>query len=323
MPDPVVQESQRHCGQCGELVGRARDGAPDGTDGFCRKCGAPFSFTPKLAAGDLVAGQYQVVGALGRGRLGWVYLARERNVADRWVVLKGLLSTGDQDAMTAAVAERRFLAEVEHPNVVKVFNFVQHEGCAYVVMEYVGGHSLKQILSERRAANGGAPDPLPARQAVAHTLEILPALGYLHEQGLLFCDLKLENVIHTMQNSLKLIGLESVYRAGEPGAAVFGTVGYQAPEIAEDGPSVSSDLFTVARTLALLCIDFPGYQSTYRFTLPPQESVALFTRCDSLYRLLCNGTAQHPDDRFQSAEEMAGQLHAVLREILAGEQGGA
>ncbi len=84
--------------------------------------------------------------------MGWIFLAKDRNVSDRWVVLKGLLNTGDDDAMAAALAERRFLAEVEHPNIVKIFNFVQHESSGYIVMEYVGGRSLKQILA--RPARG-------------------------------------------------------------------------------------------------------------------------------------------------------------------------
>src|SRR6202011_2008420 len=246
------------------------------------ECGHPYSFAPKLRAGDVVAGQYDVVGCLAHGGLGWIYLARDRNVSDRWVVLKGLLDSGDVDAMEAAVAERRFLAEVEHPNIVKIFNFVQHEESGYIVMEYVGGTSLKELLAAHREAEGSPPRP--PGQAIAYMLEILPALGYLHHTGLLFCDFKLDNVIQT-QHSLKLIDLGAVYRMDEPTSAVFGTVGYQAPEIASAGPSVPSDLFTIARTLAVLCIDFRGYQSTYRFTLPPQDSVELFQRYDSLYRL--------------------------------------
>jgi serine/threonine-protein kinase PknG len=83
-------------------------------DGYCDTCG--------LAA----PGQYEVLGCLAHGGLGWIYLAKDRNVSDRWVVLKGLLDTGDVDAMAAAVAERQFLAEVEHPNIVRIYNFVQH-----------------------------------------------------------------------------------------------------------------------------------------------------------------------------------------------------
>jgi serine/threonine-protein kinase PknG len=319
MADPSVPESRRYCGRCDEPVGRGRDGEPGRTSGFCRKCGAAFSFDPKLAPGELVSGQYEVVGCLAHGGMGWVYLARDRNVSDRWVVLKGLLNAGDRDATAAALAERRFLAEVEHPNIVKIFNFVEHDGSGYIVMEYVGGSSLKQILAERRAANGGEPDPVPAAEAIAYMLESLPALGHLHDTGLLFCDFKLDNVIQT-QHSLKLIDLGGVYRIDEPSSAIFGTVGYQAPEIATAGPSIPSDLFTVARTLAVLCIDFRGYQSTYRFTLPAEDAVPLFARHDSLYRFLLKGTAQDPESRFQSAEEMADQLHGVLREVVAEEQ---
>jgi serine/threonine-protein kinase PknG len=316
----VVPESRRFCAGCDEPVGRGRDGAPGRTSGFCRKCGTPFSFEPKLRAGELVAGQYEVVGCIAHGGMGWIYLARDRNVSDRWVVLKGLLNSGDGDAMAAALAERRFLAEVEHPNIVKIFNFVEHESSGYIVMEYVGGRSLKQILAARREDNGGEADPLPPTQAIAYMLEVLPALGYLHQLGLLFCDFKIDNVIQT-QHSLKLIDLGGVYRLDDPSSAVFGTVGYQAPEIATVGPSVASDLFTVARTLAVLCLDFRGYQSTYRFTLPALEDAPLLARYDSLYRFLLTGTATDPDERFQSAEEMADQLYGVLRELVSDQSG--
>ncbi|MGZ4216506.1 MAG: tetratricopeptide repeat protein [Solirubrobacteraceae bacterium] len=320
MADPMVPENRRFCATCDESVGRSRDGTPGRAAGFCRKCGSPFSFEPKLAPGVLVAKQYEVVGCLAHGGMGWVYLARDRNVSDRWVVLKGLLNADDRDATAAALAERRFLAEVEHPNIVKIFNFVEHEGLGYIVMEYVGGQSLKQILTARRDENGGESDPLRPDQAIAYVLEILPALGYLHDLGLLFCDFKVDNVIQT-RHSLKLIDLGGVYRLDEPTSALFGTTGYQAPEIATLGPSIPSDLFTVARTLAVLCIDFRGYQSTYRYTLPPQESVPALQRYDSLYRFLLKGTAPNPDDRFQSAEEMADQLFGVLREVVADREG--
>lgn len=320
MADPRVAESRRFCGRCGGPVGRGRGDAPGRAEGFCRHCGAPFSFTPKLAAGDVVADQYEVVGCLAHGGLGWIYLAKDRNVADRWVVLKGLLNAGDEDAMAAALAERLFLAEVEHPNIVKIINFVERDGSGYIVMEYVGGLSLKALLAARREANGGVADPLPVSQAIAYVLEILPALGYLHAGGLLFCDLKLDNVIQT-RDSLKLIDLGGVYRIGDTESPVYGTAGYQAPEIDHAGPSVASDLFTVGRTLAALCLDFAGFQTTYRYTLPPRAATPPLRRYDSLYQLLCKATAPNPDDRFQSADEMADQLHGVLREVVAAETG--
>ena len=97
LANPEVPESRRYCGneKCGQPVGRGRDGRPGLVEGFCRNCGTPFSFRPKLEPGELVAGQYEVLGCLAHGGLGWIYLAKDRHVSDRWVVLKGLLNTGD------------------------------------------------------------------------------------------------------------------------------------------------------------------------------------------------------------------------------------
>src|SRR5258708_7618136 len=168
---PEVPEGKRFCGACERPVGRGRDGRPGLADGFCPNCGSRFSFTPKLAAGELVAGQYEVLGCLAHGGLGWIYLARDHNLGQRWVVLKGLLNTGDAAAVEAAVAERRFLAEVEHPSIVGVYNFVQHadrqtgEQAGYIVMEYVGGQSLRQILLRQRRGPGGS---LPLAGPPAH-----------------------------------------------------------------------------------------------------------------------------------------------------------
>ena len=320
LTNPSVQEEKRFCSSCGAAVGRSRDGGPGRTEGFCAKCRTPFSFAPKLHAGDLVGGQYVVVGCIAHGGLGWIYLARDRNVSDRYVVLKGLLNTGDVDAFEAAVAERRFLAEVQHPLILEIYNFANFDGAGYIVMEYVGGRSLKQILKDRMQSTGGAYNPLPADQAIAYMIEILPAFSYLHSQGLIYCDFKPDNVIQAGDN-IKLIDLGGGRRADDLQSAIYGTVGYQAPEVATTGPSVASDIFTIGRTLAVLAMEFRGYQSTYVSALPPVQDSPLFQRYDSLYRLLAKATAANPDDRFQSADELRDQLLGVLREVVAADTG--
>jgi serine/threonine-protein kinase PknG len=320
LTDPSVSESKRFCANDGEPVGRGQDGRHGRTEGFCRKCGQPFSFTPKLVAGDLVGGQYEVVGCIAHGGLGWIYLARDRRVDDKWIVLKGVLNSGDSDALRLAISELRFLAAVDHPNIVKVINFAEHAGDGYIVMEYVGGTSLRQLLEARRAANDGSHDPLPPELAIAYVLDILPAFGYLHRNGLLFCDFKPDNVIQT-EGSLKLIDLGAVYRMDDMESPIYGTPGFQAPEIADTGPTVPSDLFTVGRTLAVLCTAFRGYQSSYEFTLPHADEMPVYAKYDSLYQLLVRATAPHPDDRFQTAEEMEHQLFGVLREVVAAQTG--
>ncbi|TDD68811.1 serine/threonine protein kinase [Actinomadura darangshiensis] len=318
MSDPQVAEPKRYCSGCGEPVGRGRGDRPGRTEGFCPKCGARFSFSPKLNPGDLVGGQYGVLGCLAHGGLGWIYLAKDRNVSDRWVVLKGLLDSGDADAMAAAAAERAYLAEVEHPNIVKIYNFVQHEGDGYIVMEYVGGQSLKDILLQQPLPPG--EKHLPLAQAIAYGLEVLRAFEYLHAQGLVYCDFKPDNVIQS-EEQLRLIDLGGVRRLDDPDGAIYGTVGYQAPEIADDGPSVSSDLYTVGRALAVLSFPFKGYTRSFADSIPPREQIPLLQRFESYDRLLRRATHKEPSARFQDAAEMAEQLTGVLREVLAAEDG--
>ncbi|WP_330258886.1 serine/threonine-protein kinase PknG [Streptomyces murinus] len=329
LDNPEVPERKRFCSRsdCGAPVGRARGERPGRTEGFCTKCGHPYSFVPKLKAGDIVHGQYEVAGCLAHGGLGWVYLAVDRAVSDRWVVLKGLLDTGDQDAMAAAISERRFLAEIEHANIVRIYNFVEHldqrtgslDG--YIVMEYVGGKSLKEIANARRTLDGRR-DPLPVEQACAYGIEALEALGHLHSRNLLYCDFKVDNAIQT-EDQLKLIDMGAVRRMDDDESAIYGTVGYQAPEVADVGPSVASDLYTVGRTLAVLTFDFQGYTNVYADSLPDPETVEVFRRYESFYRLLVRATDPDPARRFGSAQEMAEQLTGVLREVVALQSGQA
>ncbi len=315
----VVPEEQRFCAQCASPVGRTVAGRPGRTNGFCGNCRTPFDFAtnaPSLAVGELVAGQYDIVGCLAHGGLGWIYLARDTAVSDRWVVLKGLLNSSDPDAIVAAVAERQYLAQVEHGNIVRIYNFVTWRGAGYIVMEYVGGASLNSKLKARRKANNGVPDPLPVAEALAYLLAILPALAHLHGLGLLYNDLKPANVM-AVGDDVKLIDLGAVIHADDATAAIFGTQGFQAPEVATEGPSVASDIYTVGRTAAVLILNFVYHEGPYQFALPTPLDEPLFAQWESLYRFLLKCTAAAPADRFATIDEVADQLQGVLREIVA------
>jgi serine/threonine-protein kinase PknG len=316
MTDPQVPEPNRFCGnpECNKPVGRGRDGNPGRPEGFCTQCGTRYSFVPKLSRGDLVGGQYEVQGCIAHGGLGWIYLAIDRNVHNRWVVLKGLLNSGDANAMAVAAAEVLALAEVEHPNIVRIYNFVEHVDAAgvpvgYIVMEYVGGRSLKQIRKARNA-------PLPPDQAVAYIVEIAPALHYLHTQGLAYCDFKPDNVMQT-DEQLKLIDLGAVVAMDDEESAIYGTRGYQAPEIAKTGPTVASDVYAVGRTLAVLVMDVPQEHGHFVEQLPGPATVPVLAKHESLYRAILRATDPDPGRRFSSMAEMADQLTGVLHEIAA------
>lgn len=312
---PVVPERKRFCWKCGKPVGRSAEGRPGATSGICANCGSRFEFSPLLSPGTVIAGQYEVQGCIAHGGLGWIYLAIDRNVDNRWVVLKGMLHLGDAEAHAVAVAERQFLAEVEHPSIVKIFNFVEYReenspSAGYLVMEYVGGSSLREILGTYER-----PERIPVEQAIAYILEILPALDYLHSIGLAYNDLKPENIMVT-DEQLKLIDLGAVSPLESYGY-LYGTPGFQAPEITETGPTVASDIFTVGRTLAALTLNLPSEHGHYADGLPTVEQAHLLAEFDSYRRLLLRAIDPDPDRRFRSAAEMSGQLAGVLREIVS------
>lgn len=303
LPDPKVPENKRFCGNCNNPLRREK--------GFCSKCGQKYSFIPTLNPKDTIAGQYEVKGAIAYGGLGWIYLGFD-NTLSRYIVLKGLLNSEDAASAAVAVAERKFLASVKHGNIVGIYNFVNHGTEGFIVMEYVGGKTLKQIRKER--------GPLPVSEAIAYIHRILGAFAYLHTQGLVYCDFKPDNMM-LEGNDVKLIDMGGVRRIDDPEGDIYGTVGYSAPEVAETGPTVVSDLYTIGRTLAVLLCDITGFGSTHQYTLPSPQEEPLFAQQESLYRFLLKATAENPDDRFQSADEMADQLLGVLREVVALETG--
>jgi serine/threonine-protein kinase PknG len=297
--EPEVPDRKRFCSNCDAKLNRE--------SGFCPKCGQAYSFKPTLEAGSVVAGKYEVKGTLAFGGLGWIYLAMD-TVLNRWVVLKGLLNSQDPNMVRVAVQEREYLAAVKHRNIVGIYDFITQGNEGYIVMEYVNGKSLLQLRRE----HGG---PLPALDACTYILELLPAFSYLDQMGLVYCDFKIENAI-VEGETVKLIDMGAVRRADDPGGDVYGTRGYAAPE-ASDTPTAQSDLYTVGRALALLVADF-DFQGAYEHGLPPPSEAPAFRQFPSLHRFLLKATRADPATRFQGADEMAGQLQGVLRDVAAG-----
>ena len=181
--------------------------------------------------------------------------------------------------------------------------------------------------SRRSPTSGAHPtgkrDPLPVEQACAYGIEALEALGHLHSRNLLYCDFKVDNAIQT-EDQLKLIDMGAVRTDGRrrvgdlrhgrlPGAR-------RSPR---SGPSVASDLYTVARTLAVLTFDFQGYTNVFVDSLPDPDNIEVFRQYESFYRLLVRATDPDPARRFASAQEMAEQLTGVLREVVAAADGPA
>jgi len=324
LDDLQVSERKRFCPnpECQHRVGRTRNGRPARAEGFCPQCRTEYTFRPLLVPGALVGdGQFEIEGAIARGGLGWVYRAWDCRVQRR-VVLKGLINPNDPDNRQAAVAELAALAKATHPNIVTVHTVVRHphpltgQDVDYIVMECLSGRSLKELREE-------CPDSdpyLPVDQVCGFALQVLTALEHLHEQlGLLHCDVSSDNVFHST-SGVKLIDLGAVRRIGDwDNLILWGKTGYQDPDITTHGPSVSTDLYSVARMMAVLSFPFPGFFDNK--PIPDPDEVELLARHPSFAGLLRRATNPDPHRRFTSAADMAEQLEGVLREIRAVQEG--
>ncbi|MFJ7150449.1 tetratricopeptide repeat protein [Streptomyces sp. NPDC100445] len=304
--DPRPPTGGRRCGAegCTMTVGVGYGGQPARATGRCPRCGTPYSFLPQLAPGDVVAGHYRVLGCLAHGGLGWIYLAEDTDADGHRVVLKGQINVRDDLARHAAVEERRSLTALHHPDIVRIITYAQHRSpghppSGYLVMDYIGGRSLQQLFDADDAER-----IFHGRPRLDHVLtygcRILGALQYMHERGLLHCDMKPANVIH-FGRAVKVVDLGAVRAIDDRTSAYVHTAGFAPPqeEIDRRGWHVDSDLYTVGMTL----------QALARATEPARGLAS-----ESFRRLVDRATHAEPRARFRSAAEMSRQLWEVLRE---------
>ncbi|MEU2062645.1 tetratricopeptide repeat protein [Streptomyces sp. NPDC013455] len=313
VPDDVVLEDPRpptggrRCGAngCTMTIGIGYGGQPARPTGRCPRCGTPYSFLPTLAKDDVVADHYRVLGCIAHGGLGWIHLAEDTRADGHRVALKGQINVHDALARRSAVEERRSLTDLHHPDIVRIITYAEHRvpggpATGYLVMDYIGGRSLQQLFDAddvERIFHG--------RPRLDHVLtygcKILGALQYMHERGLLYCDMKPANVIH-FGRAIKVIDLGAVRAIGDRTSAYVYTAGFAPPqaEIDDRGWHVDSDLYTVGTTL----------QSLARATEPARGLAS-----DSFRRLIARATHPEPRARFRSAAEMSRQLWEVLREF--------
>lgn len=278
-----------------------------------------FSEFPTLTVGDLVANQYEVVGCLARGGVGWIYLARDTHLDGNYFALKGLINTDNARAVELAVAERRSLTKIDHPNIVRIFNFATHQEpisrklTGYIVMEYVGGQSLNEIRDIAGAHRDPLGGPLRVEHVIAYGIEILAAFEYLHGRGLLYCDMSPSNVIRSV-NRIKIIDLGAVRGIGDRWSPTTWNSRFQvSAEERKRGLTVQSDLYAVGKILEyLLEVSADVLQIDTKM-----ESSPILFGIESFRQALERATRKEADKRFPSAAAMSQQLRGVLREVLS------
>jgi Tol biopolymer transport system component len=259
--------------------------------------------------------------------MGEVYRGRDERLG-REVAVKVLPPdySADSDRLRRFEQEAKAAGALSHPNLVAVFDTGQHEGNPYVVFELLDGVTLRQRLG---------PGPLPVRKAVDYAVQIAHGLAAAHEKGIVHRDLKPENVLVTKDGRVKILdfGLAKLRPTLDPEAprlvgtpvptatgagVVMGTVGYMSPEQVKGSPADHrSDIFAFGSVLYEMLLGrraFGGETAAEVMTAILREEPPALTKPDvppGLEQVVRRCLEKRPDERFQSARDIAFALEAV------------
>jgi eukaryotic-like serine/threonine-protein kinase len=211
-------------------------------------------------AGQVLVPGYEIAGELGRGGMGVVYKARQIGL-NRWVALKMVLAGAhaSQHQLDRFLTEAKAVADLQHPNIVQIYDIDEHDGLPFFSLEFVGGGSLDAKVHRK---------PQPPREA-AHMVETLAqAMQYAHEHGVIHRDLKPANILLTVDGMPKITDFGLAKRLEEESSqtksgTLMGTPNYMAPEQARGevqlvGPL--ADVYTLGAILYELLTGRPPFQ---------------------------------------------------------------
>lgn len=263
--------------------------------------------------------QYVVQDIIGRGGMGAVYLAKHVEL-HRKVAIKVLVPAHGEDqrlALERFIREARAAAALDHPNIVRIFDVARHNNVPYLIMEYVDGETLQQVL-ERNGA-------LPYEEAVEYIAQAAAGLQHAHERGFVHRDIKPGNLMRDKQGVVKILdmGLARSHNTADnlterlDKGAVVGTADFIAPEQALNQPNIDgrADIYSLGATLFALIIGKPPFEGNttqkllqHQLRSAPRLS-SLDNRipkelCDVVARML----AKQPEDRYQTAAEVIAAL---------------
>lgn len=271
-----------------------------------------------LSQGAILQGRYQIIASLGHGGMGSIYRARDTRL-DVDVAIKEMRPQPDTNAETLAQLRKQFrqeaavLARLNHPNLVRVTDFFEEGGNAYLVMDFLEGETLAQWIVRQGA--------LPEAQVVNWGRQLLGALAYCHKHGVLHRDIKPQNILLRADGRAVLIdfGLVKLWDARNPQTQTVmrgvGTPEYAPPEqygVTDQHTTPRSDLYALGATLYHALTGERPLSATDRMALPENFKMPRMIRSDinpQTEFVILKAMALKVSDRWDSAEQMLGALN--------------
>ena len=263
---------------------------------------------PPPPAPEEIAGkfpQFEILSCLGRGGMGVVYKARQKSL-NRLVAIKILAPGREHDARFAErfAREAELLAKLSHPHIVTIHDFGETGGLFYIVMEFVDGVNLRDLLRE------GKIEP---RQALAIVPPVCEALQYAHDHGVVHRDIKPENLLLDREGRVKIADFGIAALVGGDGAGGTGeragTPPYMAPEQGGAKPAADhrADIYALGVVLyEMLTGERPG-----REVVAPSRKVQIDVRLDEI---VLRALEKQPELRYATATEFKTQVETVAAE---------
>ncbi|MGI4828931.1 MAG: protein kinase domain-containing protein [Janthinobacterium lividum] len=262
-------------------------------------------------------GKYKILSELGRGGMGVVYRAEDRFIG-REVAIKTLVDASPAMRQRFAIEARSGV--LNHPNIVTIYDFGEHEDSPYIVMEFLHGRTLERIIKEDH--------PLALVEKLDIVRQVCEGLGYAHARGVVHRDIKPANVVLLQNGVVKLVdfGIAQLETLSGHTAAgsVIGTYQYLSPErLKGEASDGRGDIWSAGVLLYLLLtgtLPFPGedISALHRVITdpyPPLGSLLSIAYPESLDNIIARALEKDPKQRYGEALEMAGDLETIRDSI--------
>jgi serine/threonine-protein kinase len=286
----------------------------------CMSCGTPIGTTgAHRMIGNVILGQYEIVDVLGQGGMSIVYRARHK-ITEQDVALKLLppeLAAHSQ-VKSRFLEEARALAQLDHPNIVHLYNFGQENGAFVLAMQFVAGETWERMIMTR----GRQEWPVAARIAI----DVLRALEYAHGRGIIHRDMKPSNVLVRASDGAATVmdfGIAKMTTSTRLTATgqTMGTVRYMSPEqVRGQEVDVRTDLYSLGATIYEAVVGDTPFDGNTHFEImtkhlhePPRPPSVLGVEIPpGLETSLLKALSKKPDDRFQTARDFRKALEEAL-----------